>query len=167
MGLKLALAAVVILCCALAGRAVAAGSLRRGRALRQIMDSLQLLRIHMLDRSLPLPLAMGQVQDTLMQTMAGALKGGSCSAAWQRTQAQLCKKGAALDCLTGGDCLVLQELFSALGRGGREEQKRLFETALRELGRLEEESVLQGRRQSRLYTSLGALAGAAVAVGFL
>ena len=42
MGLKLALAAVVILCCALAGRAVAAGSLRRSRALRQIMDGLQL-----------------------------------------------------------------------------------------------------------------------------
>ena len=60
MGLKLALAAVVILCCALAGRAVAAGSLRRSRALRQIMDGLQLLRIHMLDRSLPLPLALGQ-----------------------------------------------------------------------------------------------------------
>ena len=57
--------------------------------------------------------------------------------------------------------------ISTLGRGGREEQKRLFETALRELGRLEEEAALQGQRQNRLYTSLGALAGAAVAVGFL
>lgn len=167
MGLKLALAAVVILCCALAGRAVAAGSLRRSRALRQIMDGLQLLRIHMLDRSLPLPLALGQVQEPLMQAMAGAVEGKTCAAAWQETQARLCKKGAALDCLTGGDCLVMQNFFSTLGRGGREEQKRLFETALRELGRLEEEATLQGQRQNRLYTSLGALAGAAVAVGFL
>ena len=40
MGLKLALAAVVILCCALAGRAVAAGSLRRaGRVRRDAIRS--------------------------------------------------------------------------------------------------------------------------------
>ena len=40
-----------------------------------------------------------------MQAMAGAVEGKTCAAAWQETQARLCKKGAALDCLYRGPCL--------------------------------------------------------------
>jgi stage III sporulation protein AB len=125
--------------------------LRRAAALRQAMDAMQLLRIQMLERLLPLHAALEK----------------SGFEPFHAEAAQLTKRGAMLDCLTADDLNALAQLFDGLGMTSRAEQEVLFSSALREVGRLESEAAKSGAEKGKLYTTLGLLCGLMLAIAFV
>jgi hypothetical protein len=74
MMLRLIAAAILSAACALAGRAVAGACVRRAQALGQLMDSVQRLRVDMLDKLLPLKEALRNGH-AAMKAVAEAMAG--------------------------------------------------------------------------------------------
>ena len=167
MGLKLMLSAISILCCALIGRAFANGNVRRARLLAETMDGLQMLKIHMLDRLLPLSAAFEKSQSYLLKETGLLMTGCGAREAWQALRERETKRGGRLDSLSTDDLEALGAFFDGAGSTGRSEHKAIFDAAIKSLGRLESGARKDGAERVRLYTTLGALAGVAAVVGFI
>lgn len=162
------LAALAALGAALLGRSLAAACARRGRALRQAMDELQRARVDMLERRLPLHAALVRSgMEALRRVGESVGAGKSAAEAWRALLPTLTRRGASLDCLTGEDISALTAFFDGLGAGTRAAQEALFQTTLRELGRLEAEASKNGAEKGRLYATLGLLCGLMLAVAFI
>lgn len=167
IGLRIALSGVLIACSALGGRALAKINIRRCALLAETMDSMQLLRIHMLDNLLPLETALEKSTGSILRETGARMSAGSAAEAWDKLRREQMKRGGQLDCLTAGDADALDRFFGRLGTTAREEQRQIFDSAIKELGALESAAREEGNRKNRLYTTLGALAGAAAAVGLI
>ena len=166
--MRIALALLAAVGSALIGRSIAQGCLRRAAALRQAMDAMQLLRIQMLERLLPLHAALEKSGFEPFRLAGTLLAGGESGAsAWKKAAAKLTKRGAQLDCLTADDLSALSSLFDGLGMSARAEQEVLFASALREVGRLESEAQKSGAEKGKLYTTLGLLCGLMLAIAFI
>ena len=72
-GLRIMLSAAVIICCSYAGKAVSSRNTRRMKLLANIMDAMQMLRIHMLDNLLPLSAALEKSECILFKNISHAL----------------------------------------------------------------------------------------------
>jgi stage III sporulation protein AB len=131
------------------------------------MDGLQMLKVHMLDRLLPLGAALEKSQSYLLKE-TGLLM-GNCGAreAWQALRSRETRRGGRLDSLTADDLETLDAFFDGLGSAGRSEHKAIFDAAIKALGRLEAGARKDGAERVRLYTTLGALAGVAILIGFI
>lgn len=164
---RLALGCAVIVFCTMAGRAFAGGNARRAKLLAEMMDALQMLRVHMLDRLMPLGTALSRSQSHILNEMGTAVDKTGAAAAWSEIKSRELRRGGRLDCLSGRDIQVLDGLFEALGTTGRSEQKPVIDGAIKELGILEAEARSKSGEKSRLYTTLGALAGVAVVIGMI
>jgi len=164
---KLALGAAIIGACAMAGRSLARVDMRRSGLLAETMDGLQLLRVHMLDDLMPVDTALARSQSYVMNAVGECLDGGSAYDAWQIVSRRETARGGKLDCLTAGDCEVLDRFFLRLGNSSVDEQRLIFDSAIKEMGALESASRTDGVQKNRLYTALGALAGAAAVVGLV
>lgn len=167
VGLKLALGAISILCCALIGRAFAKGNARRARLLAETMDGLQMLKVHMLDRLLPLNAALEKSQSRLLRETGLLMRGCGARKAWESLRAREVRRGGQLDSLSSNDLETLDAFFDGLGSAGRSEHKAIFDAAIKALGRLESGARKDGAERIRLYTTLGALAGVAAVIGFI
>lgn len=167
MGIKFALSAISILCCALIGRAFAKGNVRRARLLAETMDGLQMLKVHMLDRLLPLNTALEKSQSYLLKETGVLMKGCGAREAWLQLKERETKRGCHLDSLSTEDLETLDAFFDGLGSAGRNEHKAIFDAAIKSLGRLEAGARKDGAERIRLYTTLGALGGVAVVIGFI
>lgn len=167
IGIKLALGCVVMICGALAGRALARANIRRCTLLAETMDAMQLLRIHMLDSLMPLGAALEKSTGYIFQETGRRLAGNSAAEAWRELKAEQHIRGGRLDCLAESDIWALDRFFEMLGASSREEQRQVFETVIKELGALESAARGEGDKKNRLYTALGALAGAAAVVGLI
>ena len=167
IGVRLALGCVVMICGALTGRALARANIRRCTLLAETMDAMQLLRIHMLDSLMPLGAALEKSTGYIFRETGRRLAGNSAAEAWQELKAGQQIRGGRLDCLAASDIYALDRFFDKLGASSREEQRQVFETAIKELGALESAARGEGERKNRLYTALGALAGAAAVVGLI
>ena len=165
--MKLMLSGAVMLLCTMAGRTFAARNARRARLLAEFMDALQMLRVHMLDRLMPLSAALIRSQSPVLRDMGQDIDSAGAAAAWQKFKAREMKRGGRLDCLSQRDAQVLDELFGVLGGSGRSEQKQVIDAAIRELGILEAAARAESGEKSKLYTTLGALAGAAAVIGMI
>lgn len=165
--MKIALCALAVIGCALTGRALASGASRRAKVLQEWMDALMQLRIGMLERHLPVGAALAQSRYAPFRQMGERLGSAGVFAAWTDVSGPLTRHGGNMDCMTGEDLGALNRLFSSMGAGGKSEQEVLFQSALKELGRLEDAARHGGAERLRLYTTLGALCGLAVVVGFL
>ena len=162
------LALLAALGAALVGRSLAAACARRGRTLRQTMDALQHLRIEMLERRLPLHAALSHARADVLRRVGERVAAGEGAAeAWRALLPALERRGGALDSLTREDISALTAFFDGLGAGARAGQEALFQTALRELGRLEAEAAQNGVEKGRLYATLGLLGGLMLAVAFI
>ena len=164
---RLALGAAVIAACAYAGRSLARVDQRRARILAETMDGMQLLRIHMLENLLPLDTALEKSQAFVFRETGRCMDGRSARDAWHDVSCKGTARGGTLDSLTAEDCEVLDRFFMHLGGSSREEQRQVFDVAIRELGALENASRSAGDQKNRLYTALGALAGAATVVALV
>ncbi len=167
MSLKLAFSAISIVCCALIGRAFAKGNVRRARLLAEMMDGLQMLKVHMLDRLLPLNAALEKSQAYALRETGLLMRGCGAREAWQKLREREMKRGGHLDSLQTDDFETLDAFFDALGSAGRSEHKAIFDAAIKSLGRLEDGVRKDSADRLRLYTTLGALAGVAVVIGFI
>lgn len=153
---------------ALVGRSVAASCARRARTLRQAMDALQILRIQMLERLLPLHAALKHSRFEPLQRVGERMAGGEDAAtAWRALLPALSRRGGALDSLTPEDFDALAALFDGLGAGARAEQEALFSATMRELGRLRGKRPKLARKRGKLYTTLGLLCGLMLAIAFV
>lgn len=166
--MRIALALLAAIGSALIGRSVAAGCARRAAVLRAAMDAMQLLRIQMLERLLPLHAALEKSAfEPFRLAGAGVLGGESAHGAWSAARSKLTRRGAALDCLTAQDLSALDGLFAGLGASTRAEQEALFSASLHEIGQLEGEARKSGAEKGRLYTTLGLLGGLMLAIAFV
>ncbi len=163
MMLRLIAAAVLSAACALAGRSMANACRRRAGTLRALIESVEKLRLSMLDKLLPLREALGGGHPA-MRRVAEVMGPGGASAAWLRIKADLTARGGALDCLTAPDVAALDELFSGLGESGVREQRILLSGALEALEKLRQEAEKKAREESKLYSTLGFLAGLSLAI---
>lgn len=167
IGVRLALGGVVIICGALAGRALARSNIRRCTLLAETMDAMQLLRIHMLESLMPLGLALEKSTGRIFRETGRRLAGKSAAEAWSELKAEQHIRGGALDCLNQSDIFALDGFFEMLGTSSRDEQRQAFETVIKQLGALESAARGEGEKKNRLYAALGALAGAAAVVGLI
>jgi stage III sporulation protein AB len=167
VGLKLALGAIAILCSALIGRAFAKGNVRRAQLLAETMDGLQMLKVHMLDRLLPLNAALEKSQSYLLRETGLLMNGCGAREAWQALRERETRRGGRLDSLLTDDLDTLDAFFDGLGSAGRNEHKAIFDAAIKALMRLESVARKAGAERVRLYTTLGALAGVAAVIGFI
>jgi hypothetical protein len=99
--------------------------------------------------------------DRVAENMA---QGASPGDGWQMACVQLKPRGQMLDCMDEQDGAALNRLFSALGSGGAQAQRVLLDEAGESLARLAEGARKKRDEQGRLYATLGALAGMALAV---
>lgn len=165
--IRLTLGAAVIAACAFAGRSLARVDQRRSRILAETMDGMQLLRIHMLENLLPLETALERSQAFVFHETGSCMDGRSARDAWHDVSCKGTARGGRLDSLTADDCEVLDRFFMNLGGSSREEQRQVFDIAISELGALENASRSSREQKNRLYTALGALAGAATVVALV
>jgi stage III sporulation protein AB len=163
MMLRLIAAVLLSVACALAGRAVAGACVRRAKALGELSDSVQRLRVDMLDKLLPLREALRNGHPA-MKAVSEAMAGCGAGAAWRRALASLTGRGAVLDCLTAPDLQALGELFDGLGESGAAQQRILLSGALESLEGLKREADKKAREESKLYATLGFLTGLSLAI---
>ncbi len=160
---RLIAAAMLAAACALAGRSVAGACRRRAATLRGLVEGVERLRLGMLEKLLPLCEALSGAHPALRR-VAEALGPGGAAAAWRRRRAEMTARGGPLDCLAPPDLAALDELFSGLGASGAQEQRALLSTALEALERLWREADKKAREESKLYATLGFLAGLSLAI---
>lgn len=166
--MRIALAVLAAVASALVGRSIALGCARRTAVIREAMDAIQLLRIHMLERLLPLHAALEKSQFEPFRLVGRKLlTGDGALAAWRAVLPLLTRRGATLDCLTEEDLSLLFRFFEGLGTSTRLEQEALISATLAEMGRLESEAGKMGAEKGRLYTTLGLLGGLALAIVFV
>lgn len=164
---RAALSAVIVGACAFAGRSLAKADMRRASMLAETMDSMQLLRIHMLDGLAPLNTALCRSNGYIMKSTGELMADMTVTEAWLEISAKQTVKGGRLDSLDREDIAVLDRFFYDIGRSSQEELRHIFDTTIRELGRLEAAARTGGDRKYRMYTSLGALTGLAVVVALM
>lgn len=161
---KLALCCAVMILCAMTGRAFAGANTRRAKLLADLMDALQLLKVHVLDRLMPMEMALSSSNSIILSKLGAPAGKNGASAAWQEMKRNELRRGGVMDSLSAKDIQVLDNLFSALGATGKEEQRPVIEAAIRELGLLEAEARQESGDKGRLFTILGALAGTAAVI---
>ena len=166
--MRTALAVLAATLAALIGRSLGAVPARRARVLREAMDALQILRVRMLERLLPLHTALAQSRfEAFRRTGERMAAGEDANGAWRALLPALARRGGPLDCLSREDLAALTALFDGLGMGARAEQEGLLSGTARELGRLEAEAAKYGAEKARLYATLGLLFGLMLAVAFI
>ena len=166
-GLRIMLSAAVIICCSYAGKAVSSRNTRRMKLLANIMDAMQMLRIHMLDNLLPLSAALEKSECILFKNISHALSEGGIKASWSKVAAKERGRGGYIDALTDDDISVLSGFINNLGTTAAEEQRSMFDTVIKELGVREAAAREECTKKNRLYIALGGLAGAAIVVSML
>ncbi len=165
--MKLVFACVIAIASMMIGRAYAGGGARRAGLLSGMMDALQIMRIAMLDRLLPLRTALAQSASPIFCSIGEQMEARSAADAWREVRAAQRRRGGLIDCLAEEDLCALDALFDGLGSSGRAQQEVLISNALKTLGCLEAEARKKGHEKDRLYTTLGLLAGIAVAIAFI
>ena len=164
MTAKIALCGAVTLLCAMTGKSFAGTNARRAKLLAELMDALQLLKVHMLDRLMPLEAALSLSKSLLLIKVGEHVAKSGAYNAWQTIKSREMKRGGIMDCLSVKDAEVLERLFEALGSSGRNEQRPIIDSAIKELGLLEAQARSESGEKGRLYTILGALAGVAIVI---
>lgn len=166
--MRVALVVLAAVGAALVGRSLGAVPARRARVLREAMDALQILRIQMLERLLPLHAALAQARFEPFRMVGERMAaGGDAAGAWRVLLPTFSRRGGVLDCLAQEDMAALAALFEGLGVGARAEQEALLSKTARELGRLEGEAAKAGAEKGKLYTTLGLLCGLMLAIAFV
>ena len=165
--MKLILACIIASAGMLIGRAYAGGGARRAKLLSGMMDALQILRISMLDRLVPLKNALAESASPVFRCVGEEMDRLDAADAWTLVRMRQTGRGGLIDSLTEEDLCALDALFAGLGVSGRAQQEALISNAIRTLGRLEAEARKNGAEKARLCTTLGLLSGIALAIAFI
>ena len=121
----------------------------------------------MLERRLPLKDALS-LSGGAFSAAAREMEGGAPPGeAWKKAEQALTERGALLDSLEESDRTALRRLFEGLGSGGLQAQRLVLGEAEEELQRLYMQARRKREEQGKLYASLGALGGLALALMLL
>ena len=147
------------------GRMLAGAQMRRTQTLEALGSGVRRLEVEMLERRMPLSEALGACENGLFCAAAGEMrKGRAPFEAYRRAAERLRKRGGMLDSLEEGDMAALGRLFAHLGMDGMQSQRLLLRDAQEELARLTAQARSKHQEYGKLYTSLGALSGGALAL---
>ena len=163
-GMKLALAMILTAACAGLGWSAALRQTRRARALTALRRAVIRLKEDMLEKRLPLREAMARSEHPLFTRASGGAEGIEPDEALREAAHALAARGGALDSLAREDMAALDRLAGGLGRGGADRQRLLLSETEEELSALENAAARLAAERNRLYVSLGALGGLALAV---
>lgn len=161
--LRFVAAAALSIACMLAGRAAAGARVRRAATLAALIEGLKRLEIDMLDKLLPLKEALMNGH-AVPRAVAEAMRGCGAAEGWRRSRAALAARGGPLDCLTAEDLAALDALFDGLGATGSAQQRILIRGALEALAALRGEADRKAREESKLYSTLGLMAGLSLSI---
>lgn len=163
--MRVVLAVVVVIGCALCGRAMAHSAERRYRLLLNTLDALRMLRVKIVETMEPLNEALLSSGSEIFAITARSLnQESSVSDAWLHACRTACARGGIADCLEQRDCDALNRLFEHLGGSGRSTQNTALLACIDELELLKEDAHTRASASGRLYTSIGILLGLALAV---
>lgn len=154
MAVKFIAGGLVILLCAITGRACAYQKIREADGIRHMQEDIKRLKNRTLERRLSASDALSALEGESFLKMRGYLKEDEAltlRGAWEKTG------GAGNGCEEENSIVAL--LFDELENLGRAEQEKEFERALSDLRIREEKKRKEGREKIKLYTSLGALTG--------
>lgn len=164
-GIRLGAACVMTAVSAWGGRMLAGTQERRTRVLCDVLAGVRRLGVEMLDRRLPVRDALEACGGGIFLETAREMTGGAPPGeAYLRAEKRLSGRGAQMDCLEEGDLAALRRLFSALGESGVQAQRLMIQEACEELERLAHQARRKKEEHGKLYASLGALAGLALAL---
>ena len=150
------------------GKALCFAGHSRAKTLSELTQVLRRLQVRMLEEIMPLQDALSSMDSPLTRGVAAQMRPNEpLDAAWKRAREALCRRGGMLDSLREEDLRVLDGLFENLGLSGRMDQRLLMEKVERELEELEKAARRANDEHGKLYGSLGALAGLALAVCIL
>lgn len=162
--MKMGAACVMTAASAWGGKLLAGAQQRRAEALYEAVCGVRRLSIEMLERRIPLKEAL-LAAGGLFSAAAGEMEGGAPPGeAWTRAESALTERGAMLDSLEESDRTALRRLFEGLGCGGLQAQRLVLSEAEEELARLHHQAQKRRAEQGKLYASLGALGGLALAL---
>lgn len=164
VAMRVGAACVMTAASAWGGRMLAGAQARRAEALKEALNGVKRLNVEMLERRMPLKEALelcGGAFEAAARQMEGGAPPGE---AWERAAEALRVRGELLDSLEEGDMTALKRLFSGLGCGGLQAQRLVLNEAAEELERLWGQARRKREEQGRLYASLGALGGLALAL---
>lgn len=164
MMIRIGAACVMTVSGAWGGKMLARAQEKRVGTLREAGEGVRRLKVEMLERNMPLREALSRCGGVFSETARRMQDGSGPGQAFEETLEGLRRRGGALDSLTGADEVALRRLFSGLGAGGSQAQRLLMEDAQEELSRLEQQAARKCGEQGRLYGSLGALGGVALAL---
>lgn len=158
MGIRLILAAVVVVGATLCGKALSDAARLRAKTLRELTEDVRLLRVHMVSMFEPVPDSMARANSSILQKVSEGMKTGlSAAAAWEKLRMKA-------HVLSREDREALDGLFEQLGESGRESQDALLTGTAEKLARLAEAAEERARAAERLYGTLGLLVGLALAL---
>lgn len=165
---RLLAAAILTVCCTLAGRALCYRERRRVEFLQSLIRALPMLKIDMLERMAPLRSALSAGGQLLLTRISEAMgRGMGAREAWLFEKDALCARGAMLDSLVREDLLQLDILFEGIGASGQSRQRLLLEETEKALALQLEAARKRADERGRLYTNLGLLLGLAISVCLL
>lgn len=161
---RIGAACVMTAASAWGGRLMAGAQARRAEALSEAVSGVKRLEIEMLERRMPLRDALSLAGGIFLEA-AGEMEGGAPPGeAWIRAEGRLTERGSILDCIGECDKTALRRLFDGLGSGGLQTQRLVLSEAEEELERLGRQALKKSEEQGKLYASLGALSGLAMAL---
>lgn len=164
-GVRLGAACVMTAACAWGGRMLACAQERRAAVLQETLTDVRRMHVEMLERRMPVREALDACSGSISRETAKRMREGiDPFSAYRQTAASLRMKGGALDCLAEGDMAALERLFEGLGKGSVGHQRVLLTDAAEEIERLLHQARCKREEQGRLYASLGALGGLALAL---
>ncbi len=165
MEARLILALCLVLFSALGGKALADGVRGRAKALREIVEGLKRLRLHMTGMFEPVRGALEHSDCPLLNAIADQMgRGEGVPEAWSALEKRGSRRGGPLEYLTEGDRQILSQLFSGLGQTGREEQELLLASAIEAMDRQRDSAQARVGEADRLYGALGLLVGLMLAL---
>lgn len=163
--MRIGAACVMTAAGAWSGRMLAGAQMRRTRTLEALRSGVRRLETEMLERRMPLSEALEACENGLFCAAAKEMKNGKEPfEAYRQASERLRKRGELLDSLEEGDMAALGRLFAHLGMDGAQSQRLLLRDAQEELERLTAQARSRQQEYGRLYTSLGALGGGALAL---
>lgn len=164
-GVRLGAACVMTAASAWGGRMLAAAQERRAAVLQEMLTDVRRLHVEMLERRTPIREALDACSGSICRETAKRMREGNTPfSAYRQASASLRMKGGALDCLAEGDMAALERLFVGLGKGSVGNQRALLIDAAEEIERLLHQARRRREEQGKLYASLGAMGGLALAL---
>ena len=165
MGVRLILAAVVVVGATLCGKALSDRARLRAKLLSQLAEDVRLLRVHMVSMFEPVADSLSRAASPIL-TRVGEGMGGGASAmeAWEALKKDRRFIAGTGHALLKEDREALSALFARLGESGRESQDALLTGAAERLASLAQSAGERADAAEKLYVTLGFLTGLLLAI---